>query len=121
MMAGHINIEGLDLDQYDADVREAAKRGMEEGLRIIAEAASKNAPRDSGETANSYLQPESVHITDDPIKGLIGQVGSNYFVARLLEHGTVKMKAHPHLFSAAESNEDLLLTLMKESIAEALP
>jgi HK97 gp10 family phage protein len=98
--AAHAELQGAkDLQAAFRNLSASTRREVKDITRTTADEIKKEAVSrvrvDTGYTASTVKH----EITAD---GLGAVVGSNWFKARFLEHGTVKMAARPWLFPAFE-------------------
>jgi len=95
---------------YLKDILIEKNRAKREALKNMAELLEERAKeivrKRSGATRNTIRHE---------IEGDEARVGSNYFIARILETGTIKMRAFPWLSIAIEISKDELRAIAKEA------
>jgi archaeosine-15-forming tRNA-guanine transglycosylase len=83
----------VDLVQGVADATDdALPRMAEKAAARMLEVAVDRTPRKTGRTRESFYQRPVIYTIRDGVPTLETGIASDYFVARLLEHGV-----HPHL------------------------
>ncbi len=85
------------------------KQGMTKACLLVERDAKINAPHKTGRLRSSITN--RLEIEGDQ---LIGIVGTNVEYASFQEFGTSRMRAHPFLFPALESNRNKIKDLLKE-------
>lgn len=95
---------------YSKDILKEKDRAKRKALRGMAELLEERAKETvrvrSGETRDTVRHE---------IEGDEARVGTNYFIGRLLETGTINMRAFPWLSIAIETNKSELRAIAKEA------
>jgi len=93
---------------YSREILKAKNRAKREALvnmsELLVERAKEIVHKRSGDTSESIRYE---------IEGDEARVGTNYFVGRLLETGTIKMRAFPWLSIATETSQNELRVIAK--------
>jgi len=111
-----VDLEGLDalfgqLDALVDDMKDAALKGLDEGLRETVSRAKFLAPVDTGQLRDSITS--EVERRGDEIHG---KVAARTGYATYVELGTRHQPAQPYLYPAAKETEDAV----KDKVAGAV-
>ena len=115
-MPFQVNV-GLDWDDGLAkEITKAVQKSTLEAAELVSETAKRLAPVDSGKLRDSIRALKSKFLNGGAIV-ISGDKDAYY--AHMVEYGTIKQSAKPHLRPALEINKQRTVSIVRKAVEDA--